>query len=305
VPPTIRVPLNTMLADLDETVRQLLKREMSRHGFDGVEFAFEAPSKDWSAQLSVPTVSLFLYDLRESKEHRPMDWEPRREGATVVEMRPPLRLDASYAVTAWTREVEDEHRILSQVLAVLYAYPELPEDVLAGTLAAQPTHRYPLYTRIAQPRSEGGPEFWTAVGGSYKASLDYCITVSCEPGAAVERGPEVRTQTVRVLDPAAGRGTLQETHRVGGVVLDGNGAPVRDAWVVQEDAGLWSVSDADGRVRFDRVREGEHTFLARTADGREGSATVDVPGERLEISVGGGAERAARAPARRKRSSPG
>ncbi|MEW6583368.1 MAG: DUF4255 domain-containing protein, partial [Actinomycetota bacterium] len=244
MPPAIRVPLNTMLADLDETVRRLLKREMARHGFDGVELAFEAPSKEWSAQLSVPTVNLFLYDLRESRESRPMDWEPRREGGALVEMRPPLRLDASYAVTAWTREVEDEHRILSQVLAVLYAYPELPGDTLAGTLGMQPTDRYPLYTRVAQPRSEGGPEFWTAVGGSYKASLDYCVTVSCEPGTAVERGPEVRTQTVRVLDAGNGRATLEETHRVGGVVRDADGAPVRDAWVVQQDAGAWAVSDA-------------------------------------------------------------
>lgn len=299
--PTIRVPLNTMLADLDETVRQLLKREMSTHGFDGVEFAFDAPSKDWASQLSVPTVSMFLYDLRESKDHRPMDWEPRRQNGSVIEMRPPLRLDASYAVTAWTREVEDEHRILSQVLAILYAYPELPEDALAGTLAMQPRERYPLYTRVAQPRSEGGPEFWTAVGGSYKASLDYCITVSCEPGTSVERGPEVRTQTIRVQDTLGGRATLEETHRVGGVVRGGDGEPLRDAWVVQEDAAAWSVSDGNGRVMFDRVRAGAHVFMARTADGREGRAEVEVPGQALEITVGGGDGGAPRAPARKKK----
>jgi hypothetical protein len=43
----VDVPLNTMLADLDETLRVLLKRELARHGFDGVEVAFDAPARDW------------------------------------------------------------------------------------------------------------------------------------------------------------------------------------------------------------------------------------------------------------------
>ena len=41
--PTISPPLNTMLADVDETLRTLLKRDLGRHGFDGVEIVFDAP----------------------------------------------------------------------------------------------------------------------------------------------------------------------------------------------------------------------------------------------------------------------
>ena len=47
----------------------------------------------------------------------------------IRDYRPPLRIDASYAATAWTRAVEDEHRLLSQLLAILYAFPHLPGDV--------------------------------------------------------------------------------------------------------------------------------------------------------------------------------
>src|SRR3954447_15167051 len=50
----VDVPLNTMLADLDETLRTLLRRELERHGFDGVEGAFDAPSRGWSGPLSPP-----------------------------------------------------------------------------------------------------------------------------------------------------------------------------------------------------------------------------------------------------------
>jgi hypothetical protein len=293
---TVAVPLNTMLADLDETLRRLMRRELGRQGFDGVEIAFEAPSKEWAAQLSAPALNLFLYDLRESRDHRPVEWEPANQGGRPFETRPPLRLESSYAVTAWTREVEDEHRLLSQALAILYAYPELPEDVLAGTLTDQPSERYPLYTRVAQPRGEGGPEFWSAVGGPYKASLDYCVVVSCSTGTTLERGPEVRTQTLRMRDVDGPRGSLQEIHRVGGVVRDADEEPVPDAWVALPEVGVMAATGRDGRFRFDRLRDGEYRVTVRGPDGAEAEATLVVPGPGVDVAIGGEAK-----PARRRR----
>src|SRR5919206_1353422 len=122
---TTIVPLNTMLADLDETIRTMLKRDLDRHGFDGVEIVFDAPSKEWSATLSSPTVDCFLYDLREAVDRRPVDWYQDGNNGRR-EIRPPMRLDASYAVTAWTRAVEDEHRLLSQVLAGPFPHTQPP-----------------------------------------------------------------------------------------------------------------------------------------------------------------------------------
>ena len=53
-------------------------------------------------------MNLFLYDVRQSEDHKPIDWDMRTtEDGRTWEARPPLRLAASYAVTAWTREVED------------------------------------------------------------------------------------------------------------------------------------------------------------------------------------------------------
>src|SRR4029079_14647924 len=112
----VDVPLNTMLADLDETLRVLLKREPARHGFDGVDIAFDAPAREWSSQLSSPTVNLFLYDLREPAEKRPEEGATDRTSGPQREVRPPMIMQCSYALTAWTQAVEDEHRLLSQVL---------------------------------------------------------------------------------------------------------------------------------------------------------------------------------------------
>src|SRR3954453_20528583 len=103
----VDVPLNTMLADLDETLRTLLRRELERHGFDGGEGAFDAPSRGWSGQLSSPTVNLFLYDLREPQAPGRSEGTPRRGGNGARDVPPPMMMECSYAVTAWTQAVED------------------------------------------------------------------------------------------------------------------------------------------------------------------------------------------------------
>jgi hypothetical protein len=295
---TVRVPLNTMLADLDETLRALLKRELATHGFDGVDIAFDAPDKEWSAQLSKPTVNLFLYDLREAQDYRPIDWRQEQGNGVTQDVRPPLRVDASFAVTAWTRTVEDEHRVLSQLLAIFYAYPILPDDVLTGTLA-NGSQQFPLRTRVAQDRADDRSDFWTAVGGQYKASLDYVVSVSCESGTVLERGPEVRTQTLRLQDRDGARSTVQELHRVGGAIQTAEGDPVANAWVVVDDVG-WTVSDRDGRFRFDRLAGGSYRCRARGPDGGEAEATFNVPGERFDLVLESRAS-AAKAPAKRRR----
>ncbi len=293
---TIQVPINTMLADLDESVKALLKRELDRHGFDGIEIVFDAPDKEWAASLSSPAVNLFLYDIREAKEFRPIDWEQREgPGGQTIELRPPLRIDASYAVTAWTRAVQDEHRLLSQTMAVLYAYPKLPPEILAPALQ-NGSQRYPLWTRTAQERHEDASDFWTAVGGQYKASFNYVVTLSCEPGTVLERGPEARTVTMRLFDGEARAGTMLELHRSGGIVVEGDDEPVRNAWVHMVETGQLAVTDADGHFRFERIRPGTYTVKARGPGGEEAEGELIVPGDGVEISL----SQPKAAPARRR-----
>jgi hypothetical protein len=283
----VDVPLNTMLADLDETLRVLLKRELARHGFDGVDVAFDAPARDWSSQLSGPTVNLFLYDLRESHEFRPNEWNTDRSNGRHREIRPPMVMECSYAVTAWTQAVEDEHRLLSQVLGVLFAFPELPADALSGRLA-ETAQRFAIEGRIGQPKSDGKADFWSAVGGQYKASLDYVVTLACESGVAYERGPEVRTQTLGARLADAPASTITEMHRFGGKVVDGDGAPLADAWITLPALGVFASSDRQGRFLLNRVPPGKHQLVARTREGAEAKAEIAVPGAVLDLTVAPG-----------------
>lgn len=281
----VNVPLNTMLADLDETLQALLKSELETHGFDGVDIAFEAPSRDWSSQLSQPTVSLFLYDIRESADHRPVDWQETRANGRASVQRPPKIMEATYAVTAWTQAIQDEHRLLSQVLQVFVAYPQLPVDRLHGRLQ-ELAKKFPVNASIAQPKADGKADFWSAVGGSYKPSLDYVVHMACESGTAYERGPEVRTQSLRLGSIDGPARTITEYHRFGGKVAAPDGEPLKDVWVTIPELGLWTASGPNGHFRFDKIPAGSFELQARTIAGEQVSARFDVPGGNLDLVVG-------------------
>jgi hypothetical protein len=194
-------------------------------------------------------------------------------------------MEASYAVTAWTQAVEDEHRLLSQVLAIFFAYPEIPQDKLNGRLA-NGSQAWPIKARIGQGKGEKS-DFWSAVGGQYKVSLDYVVRLSVESGAMRERGPEVRTQTIRTQMTDAPKSTVLEMHRSGGKVTDKKGQPLADVWITLPDIGSWTSSRSDGEFRFDRLPPGRHRVVARTADGREADSHMEVPGAGVDLKIDG------------------
>ena len=194
-------------------------------------------------------------------------------------------MEISYAITAWAQAVEDEHRLMSQVLAVLNAYPHLPEDALNGRLR-NGSQSMAIKAKVGQAKGDKA-DFWTAVGGQYKVSLDYVVRLTVESGVA-RKVPQVRTQTVRTRLLDAPPRAVVEMSRAGGTVADGAGEPLRDVWIALPDSGLFSSTDADGRFRFDRLVPGRHRLVARSLDGMEAAADFEVPGAPLDLVLDGG-----------------
>ena len=110
------------------------------------------------------------------------------------------------------------------------------------------------------------------------------VTLSIVPGVTFERGPEVRTHTVRVADRRAAVRAPYERHRSGGIVRSADGQPVADAWVVLPDVGAWASSGADGRFTFAGVPAGRHRCECRAPGGGVTSAELVVPGGGLELT---------------------
>jgi hypothetical protein len=277
------VTQNTALADLDEALELLLRRELASTGFEGVAIAFDAPDREWAKALTQPTLNLFLYDLRENHQRRGATWSGGTEDGRRTETRPPLWLDASYTLSAFSRAVQDEHRLLSQALTVLSTYPELPDDVLPAPLGGLRREFGALHTRVGHPRHDATPDFWTAVGGPYKLSFHYIATVPFPSGAVLHRGRPVHAQRLGVGDHLARRPELVERSRVAGTVADGGGAAVAQAWVTIRGLGRVCETDALGRFFFSGVPPGSHAVLVRDRSGREVEALLEVPGEMLAV----------------------
>lgn len=171
-----------MINDLDATIVALLNDKLVP-ALPGIQISFAAPDDKFATQSGSPRVNFFLYDVRENMELR--DCVPQRKhvsGGNAVRILPaPVRVDFSYIVTAWPSDslidsIEDEHRILGEVLAILVRHREMPQEYLRGTLSDQ---ELPLPINSLHPgRLQSPGEFWQALGGKPKATLNYQITVA-------------------------------------------------------------------------------------------------------------------------------
>lgn len=180
-----------MIDDLDKTLVALLRRELAPTLSEQIQVSFEAPDDRFPPQsVATPAVDLFLYDVRENLELRSNDVElEKHENGLALRRFMPVRIDASYLITAWPREglanpAEDEHRLLGEVMRVLLRYRTLPQELLHGTLAAS---ELPLPVSALQPgRLQSLGEFWQAMGGKPKAAINYTVTLSINVTAPQE-----------------------------------------------------------------------------------------------------------------------
>ncbi|MGF6778277.1 DUF4255 domain-containing protein [Paraburkholderia sp. GAS334] len=197
-----------MIEDLDKTLAALLRRELAPGLSEQVQVSFEAPDDRFPPQsVTTPAIDLFLYDVRENLDLRSNDvFLGRDEDGSVHRQRMPVRVDASYLITAWPREglanpAEDEHRLLGEVMRALLRYRTLPHELLRGSLAAGDL---PLPVSALQPgRLQSLGEFWQAMGGKPKAAINYTVTLSVD----VAMPEEVRLATERIFhfDAVLGR----------------------------------------------------------------------------------------------------
>lgn len=193
-----------MIHDVDASIRTLIRRDAVNGG--DVEVSFEAPTKEWAAKRTTPTVDVYLFDIREDVRRRRVEPEPVRDddGIVIGRRRPPRRYRLSYLITAWTQRPEDEHRLLSSVLHALLPHEEMPRDVLAGSLADEAP---PVYLTIGLPpppeRSIG--EIWSAMGGELKPSLELVLSAPFVLGELQEAGPPVEEEPRLTFEDADGR----------------------------------------------------------------------------------------------------
>ena len=191
-----------MIDDVDAALRSLLSPVTKGKG---PTLSFEAPTKDWAARRTAPTLDVYLFDIKEDLDLRRVAREPVRTGTsedrrTTSHRVPPRFYRLDYLLTAWTNTPEDEHRVLSAALRILVLVDVVPAEHLTGALADQP---YAVRLDVAQPMSEERSlaDLWTALGGELKPSLELVVTAPVD----VSRETPVEADAVRYDTVADGR----------------------------------------------------------------------------------------------------
>jgi len=221
-----------MIHEIDETLRSIVKRDVI-NGSD-VEVVFDAPTKDWASRRNTPTIDMYLYDIREDVKRRlngevmVRDETGRAKGVRTL----PRYFKLSYLITAWTQRAEDEHRLLSGMLACFLRNDRIPIEWLTGTLQE---NGWPLNVSIALPPPEDRAlsDVWSALGGELKPSLDLVITTPIDVDRFAESASPVEAPPLFKFD-GTGTGGGQSEAVQAGPGTDGDPATTRLVQVTEK-----------------------------------------------------------------------
>lgn len=243
-----------MIHDVDETLRALVRRDVTNGG--GIDVSFEAPTREWAAQRQGPAINLYLYDVREDLERRGAGLEEIRDerGIVVERRRPPRRFRLSYLVTAWTQRAEDEHRLLAALLRSLVDADALPTDLLHGELVDVAE---PIPITVALPTKDRSlSDVWSALGGELKPSLDLVVLTPFGTRSDRAVGPPVLEGPVVNLFGPDGQLLDRRTRRARDAADAAGGAPAPPGAAEVVDGATFATGSAAAAAAQDRVPEG-------------------------------------------------
>ncbi len=274
----------SMIDELDEALRQLFIRELPIKNNE-VDIAFDQPKREWSARLSRPTINIFLHDVRENVKLRQAQFqrEPERtkDGRAVQHLNF-IRLDLHYVVTVWATEPEDEHRLLTRALLVLFKNQELPIDLLPDSLKDQPWS-VPLI--VAQYETVEKPsDIWNVMDNQQRPAIMMVATIALDPTVPFT-APLVRTRELRfgqaatpaLVQKVDGDGASGSYWTIGGAVRSQK--PLTNLSIRMLENGQPVSLLGDGRFAIGNLKPGDYT-LELSADGlkpKQQKITVPSP----------------------------
>jgi hypothetical protein len=150
-----------------------------------VDVSFEAPDKEWSAKLTRPTVSLFLWDIRRSVNSRSGMRTVEVDGVVVHQPAHPI-VELRYLISAWTSDHSDERGLLAGVMRSLLTYGSIPRDFLPAAY-----EHLEVPTLVMARVGEDHMDVFKALQGQLKPGINMVLTTQFDTGFAVPAGPPV------------------------------------------------------------------------------------------------------------------
>jgi hypothetical protein len=235
-----------MFGDLDATLAALLTDPSGvPPKLVAAEKSFVTPAKDYNPQNL--TVNFFLQGLRENRDLRSSVPIMASLDGHYLKSAPPLRMDCTYLVTAWSpaaaeTKVVEEHQLLGDAVSWLSRFPTVPDTMLQGSLK-DPPQLYAVTMQVAQTKAdEGLAHFWSALGIAPRPTFTLTVTIAMQSSPAVQELPRVETIDIR--------GVSTVYPALTGRVLDAALAPVPGAVVKVVENNQRATSDQRGGFAF-------------------------------------------------------
>ena len=183
-----------MIADADRSLANFLASVLGA----GAAVTFETPTDEWARTVKRPALSCFLHRVVEDIGRRAADWaDERGPDGRVGGRQPPVRhYQLHYQVSAWAKAVDDEHRLLGQVMEACLAGEIVAPEHLAGVLDGE---LQPLLVRLGVPVPDPGPQphdVWSSLGMPLRASLELILVAPLRPVLRTDIAPPAEELTM-------------------------------------------------------------------------------------------------------------
>ncbi len=293
---------------VDDLLAEVLRKEFGKAfaPAEMPEVVFAHPTA--VPEKAGPTVSLYLYEIRENTALRqdPFLVNRKPDGKLATKGRSPLRFDLTYAVSGHADDPRAEHALLTFALGAFLRNPMVDMPKAEGQEEAEK-----LVVAIAQPEHDGPQALPLVQGYRPTPSVTLRVTAPFNP-FDVETVPLVR-QAIFGYGQGSTPGFLGHPIDVratslsaAGVVTTQGGGPLRDVLVSVADRLTRTTTDEEGRYILLNLPPGKYELVFE----KRGYATVrhayEVPRDRPRPRVeragrGDGAPRPRRRDPRRPR----
>jgi hypothetical protein len=265
-----------MFQDLDDTLKKMLDDPAAPQVLRDADVSFETPEKGFV--VGQATINLFLYEVRENRELRDPLPITKLKGGVYVRQPATLRVECCSLVPAWSHEekakkVAEEHQLLALALVWLSRFATIPASFFQGSLVGQP---FPPPTLVAQLNSDKNMgEFWTALGSAPRPAFYLTATLALDLNVEAPDGPPVVTKEI-ILN---GESLLEIAGLVTAAATD---APIEGAQVLLLEKQRTTMTDVQGRFRFNNLTAGNYTLRVSAAGFVTADNPITVPGTTLD-----------------------
>ena len=287
-----------MIEALDQILTGMLDDPNAPSDLVNAAISFRIPNRNFAPAND--TINLYLYDVHENLELRDPVPIIEQQGDTYVRRKPPIRVDCSFMVTAWSTPDSDtgtaqEHHLLSLALLWLSQYPKIPEKYLPVEWKQPENAAYqpfppPMFVGQINGVKEPG-EFWAALEQPPRPFFNVVVTIAMDFRQGIDIGPPVTTKEGFVPEKK------ENFYQIGGRVYDANypGQGIEDAVVVLTELSKTEITDEKGQFSFPSktkektfpgLSEGDYTLKVFATGFLSDQKTIHVPGPPEEYEIG-------------------